>query len=482
MSSEIQRIVIIGPAEAAAAACAFAISLRGSGLGIVFAEVPDDASAAPYVLSRGGAHGFHQLLGLDEAGIVGESGGGYLLGTRFRGFLESGHDVTVPLGSHGEPLRLVDFHQYVAKLGAAGERIALNDFSLPAVAARRGSFDPARDASSLAGRTIGYDLCLNRERFAALMRRLATDNGVSTVSGIIATVHVDDGLVTSLELDGGEAVPGDLFIDCSSGRVVASRVVSDAGFQGWSAWFPGNRIARVSVDAEGSKDLMATIEADDFGWTSRTCVDDALVCAYTYSSDCLEDDTAPDRLARQLGGIDPADISVNALRTGRQSEHWLGNCVALGPAASTLEPMEVSPMHLLQSSVLRLLAMLPRERRSPGLADEFNRTTNAELDEIRDYQLLRYALATRTQGPFWKQVGGIQFPESIRRRIELFMTHGRFTKGEPALLSKAQWISSFVNFGAEPGSYDPVADMIDMERMRADIDRFRADVAAAASR
>ena len=138
-------------------------------------------------------------------------------------------------------------------------------------------------------------------------------------------------------------------------------------------------------------------------------------------------------------------------------------------------------MHLLQSGVLRLLAMLPREKRSPGLADEFNRRTNAELEEIRDYQLLRYALATRKQGPFWEQVAGMERPESIRRRIELFMTHGRFTRGELAPFSEAQWISSFVNFGAEPSSYDPVADMIDMERMRADIDRFRADVLAAAS-
>ena len=481
MKREIQRIVVTGPAEAAAAACALAISLRGSGMDIVFAKVPGDEPALPFVLGRGGGHGFHQLLGLDEAGIMASSGGRYLLGTRFRGFLDPDRDVTVPLGSHGEPLRLVDLHQHVARLTAAGEHIALNDLSLPAVAARSGSFDPARAAPAPAGRTLGYDLCLDRERYAAHMCRLATDAGVSAVSGNITAVHVDEGLVTGLELDGGKAIPGDLFVDCSSSRVVASRIVAEPGFQDWSTWFPCNRTAALSADPRGGADLLATIEADDFGWTKQTHVNDMLVHTYGYSSNDLEDDTARDRLAGRLGGIDPAHISVTELRTGRQSEHWVGNCVALGPAGATFEPMDVSPMHLLQGGVLRLLAMLPRERRSPNLAEEFNRATNTELDEIRDYQLLRYALATRTQGPFWEHVAEIKRPASLRGRIDLFMTHGRFTRGEPALFGKAQWISSFVNFGAEPLSYDPVADMIDVERTRAELHRFRAIVAAAAS-
>jgi tryptophan halogenase len=482
MSREIQRIVIVGPTEVAAAACACAISLRGSGLDIVFLALPDDEAASPFVLSRGGPHGFHRLLGLDETDIVAKTGGTYQLGTRYRGFLGHESDVTVPLGDHGKPLRLVDFHQYVAKLRAAGEDVALNEFSLPAAAARTGSFDPATKVSGDAARTLGYDLCLERKRYAATMTRFATGLGVSVLRGAVTGINVADGLVESLALESGENISGDFFIDCSGSRVIASRLVPESGFRDWSKWLPCDRAARVAVSAPGAPGMLATVDADDYGWTQRTGLDDHLVHTYAYASEFVGDDCVQQRLARRAAVSEPSDIAIETLQPGRQSEHWAGNCVALGPAAATFEPLDVSPLHLLQEGLFRLLAMLTRLKRSPGLAAEFNRGTNAQLDEIRDYEALRYALADRTEGPFWERVATLDWPESLRRRIALFRTHGRYTKGESNLFDKAHWIASFMNFGCKAGSYDPIADMIDAGRMRADVDRFRAEVAAAADR
>jgi len=228
--------------------------------------------------------------------------------------------------------------------------------------------------------------------------------------------------------------------------------------------------------------MLATVEAEDFGWLHRVWADDRLVHTYAYASELLGDDGARQRLARQVGIHEPTDIAIETLQPGRQSEHWFGNCVALGSAAATLEPMDVSPLHLLQEGVFRLLTMLPRKKRSPGLAAEFNRATNAQLDEIRDYEALRYALAERREGPFWEHVAALDWPESLRRRTALFSAHGRYTQGERNLFDKAHWIASFVNFGVRAGSYDPIADMIDANRMRADVDRFRAEVAAAADK
>ena len=482
MRREIQRIVIVGPAETAAAACAFGISLRGSGLELVFVELPDEEPTAPFVLCRGGAHGFHRLLGLDEADILAKSGGSYLLGTRYRGFLESGRTVTVPLGGHGRSLRLVEFHHYVAKRRTAGEDLALNDFSLPAAAGKTGRFDPAAGFPAEVGQTVGYDLCLNRQGYAAYMQHLASRLGLSMVRGAVSAVNVADGLVSGLELEDGKILMGDLFVDCSRSRQVASRLGPGSAFRDWSQWLPCDRAARVSTGSNGSEELLATVEADELGWTNHIRVDDILVRTYAYASEYLDDEAARESLARHAGSPNPSDVAVERLRPGRQSEHWSGNCIALGSAAATLEPLDVSPMHLLQADVLRLLAMLPREKCSPCLAAEFNRTTNAALDDIRDYQALRYALAGRRDGQFWERIGMTEWPESLRRRIDLFSTHGRFTRGEPGLFDAANWVSSLVNFGAVARSWDPIADMIDADRMRADIDRFRAEVAAAAGR
>ena len=165
---------------------------------------------------------------------------------------------------------------------------------------------------------------------------------------------------------------------------------------------------------------------------------------------------------------------------GSYAAPWIKNCVAIGPAVVTLEPMEVSSMHLAHMSILRLLAMLPRTKISVMLSEEYNRATNTEVASARDYQILRYALAGRSKGPFWENVGQVKSPDSLQRRIDLFKAHGRFTRVDHELLSQANWVSSFVNLGSWPSSYDPLADMIDEQRMKKELSQFKDNVQRAA--
>ena len=101
------------------------------------------------------------------------------------------------------------------------------------------------------------------------------------------------------------------------------------------------------------------------------------------------------------------------------------------------------------------------------LAAEFNRMTNAEIDSARDYQLLRLALADRQSGQFWQRMLQTQWPDSLQQRIDLFRSRGRFTPRDNEFFTKSNWVSSFINLGFWPASYDPLADMIDEQRMRA---------------
>ena len=114
------------------------------------------------------------------------------------------------------------------------------------------------------------------------------------------------------------------------------------------------------------------------------------------------------------------------------------------------------------------------------LSEEYNRTTSIEVASARDYQILRYALAGRSKGPFWENVRQVRNPDSLQRRIDLFNMHGRFTRVDHELLSQANWVSSFINFGFWPSSYDPLADMIDEQRMRNEISQFKKSVQRAA--
>ena len=79
---------------------------------------------------------------------------------------------------------------------------------------------------------------------------------------------------------------------------------------------------------------------------------------------------------------------------------WVGLPAPRPGAMSFTRTVPASVPSVRQSSLLRLLAMLPRQRVNAVLAEEFNRVARAELESVRDYQLLRYVLSGRRDTPF----------------------------------------------------------------------------------
>ena len=479
--AEVKHIVIAGGTAAVVAAAATAISLRGSEIKITLIQLPDDEKTTPIEVSRGGPQSFHHLLGIDEQTLMKRTGGAFALGTRYRGFRSENENVFVPLGSHGVTLRLVDFHHYAAKLRIEGSNQDYNAYSLPAAAAAAARFVPPGDTEDPVQKTVEYDICIGRDRYLLFMLDLAVELGVTVMLEAIKTVDFGkDGIVDAVVLANGHRIDGDFFIDCSDGRTLIGRLSTANDFQDWSSWLPCDRIASVQLKSLAQPDLFASIDAHDNGWVQRIMLSDVGFGSFAYSSQYADDDFAKRFFEQNEVGAAVSDVNVATQRAGCYEAHWVRNCVALGRAALVLEPMEISSMHLLQSSILRLLTMLPRRKTSVMLSTEFNRATNEEAASARDYQILRYALAARRTGPFWEGSGQTPNPDSLQNRISLFKTHGRLTGRNHDFISKARWVSSFINFGFWPSSYDPLADMVNEQRMRNDVSQFRDAVQRAA--
>lgn len=476
--SEVKHIVIVGSAaEAAITVAAMAISLRGSDVRITLIHSLSNETAPPLVVSRGGLQSFHRVLGIDEQALMNKASGAFGLGTRYRGFLSNDRDVFVPLGRHGMTLRLVDFHHYVAKLRTEGSEEDYNSYSLPALAAATGRFTPPGGDADPVQKTVDYDTYFDRGRYAQFMRDLALSLGAEVLISEVETACLDsNGAIEYVLLADGIRVDGDFFIDCSNNRALIGRLNTESEVHDWSQWLPCDRIASVKIETHVSPDLFSSIEANDNGWVQRTMSGVATINSFVYSSQYTDDEFAKQFLEKNVHRAMASDVHVAIQRAGYCSKPWIKNCVAIGPAAVTLEPMEVSPMHLAQSAVLRLLAMLPRRKNSESLATEYNRKTSGEVTSVRDYQTLRYALSDRRKGLFWERFEKMTIPDSLQSRIDLFKNNGRTRRRDNDYPSKANWISSFINFGYWPSSYDPLADMIDEQSMRKDISQFREQV------
>jgi tryptophan halogenase len=329
--------------------------------------------------------------------------------------------------------------------------------------------------------TIAYDIYIDRDRYAQYMLERAVELEVAVIDATIESVDFGkNGAVKSLVLADGNRIDGDFFIDCSDNRSLIGHMNIAQDFVDWSSWLPCDRVASVRTKNVTQPELFTSIGAHDNGWSRRSILGDVAVSSFVYCSQYNDDVLARRFLEENVDGAKAGDIQVAEMRAGSYATPWIKNCVAIGPAAVTLEPMEVSSMHLMHKSIMRLLAMLPRKKISTMLSEEYNRATSTEVASARDYQILRYTLAGRSKGPFWENVGQVQNPDLLQRRIDLFSTHGRFTRVDHELLSQANWVSSFINLGSWPSSYDPLADMIDEQRMRNEISRFRKSVQRAA--
>jgi len=329
------------------------------------------------------------------------------------------------------------------------------------------------------------------------MLKHASSHGVNIVEQAPVTVELDaTGMLESVMLADDSKLHGDFFIDCSQDRSLIRHVASDDEFQDWSSWLSCDRLISLPAQSPTTPNLFASIEADDSGWLSQLSTQGKTAGAFVYDSAEIDDTEAVTKLARWLPGADSGDARaklarwlpgadsgdarVTHFRPGRYTRHWNKNCVAIGSAAAHLAPMEISSLKLAHSSILRLLGMLPRSKDSPMLAAEFNRMSNAEIDSVRDYQLLRLALADRQSGQFWQKMQQTQWPDSLQQRIDLFRSRGRITPRDNEFYTKFNWISSFMNLGSWPASYDPLADITDEQRMRTDLARFREIVQSGA--
>ncbi len=477
MRSNVQEIVIAGSgAVAGATAAAAAVSLQGSGIGITLLLSPDAEDSRSIEIIHGGPGSFHTLLGVDEAMLFREANAVYGMGTRYHDFIDAAKNIFVPLGTHGKTLRLVDFHHYVVKLQAEGDDSDFNEWSVAADSARTGRFDPAQTGIEPALRLSEYDLYVDHDTYLDLMLQHASSLGVKIVRQAAANVVLNaTGMLDSVTLADGNAVHGDFFIDCSNDRCLIRHVTAD-DFQDWSSWISCDRQISLQAGPQSTPNLFVSIEAHDNGWLSRVSSLAQATGMFVNDGADLDVAGAIEQLAEWLPGARSDDAQVAGFRPGRFADHWQKNCVAIGSASAVLPPMEVSILQLAHSAILRLLAMLPRDNDSPMLAAEYNRITNAEIDSARDYQLLRLALADRRSGQLWQRMRHMKWPDSLQKRIELFRSCGRFTPRENEVISKSRWISSFMNMGLVPASYDPLADMADEARMRTDLARFKTVV------
>jgi tryptophan halogenase len=302
--------------------------------------------------------------------------------------------------------------------------------------------------------------------------------GVKRIEGKIVDVRTDpdSGHITSLKLDSGVDIEGDLFIDCTGFRALLIGKAMGVGYEDWSHWLFNDSAIAVQTASVGSAVPYTRSIAHGSGWQWRIPLQHRVGNGLVYSSRYIDDEQAKQTLLDNIEGKLLTEPRVIKFQPGQRHQTWKGNCIAIGLASGFIEPLESTSIHLIQRGTIRLMQMFPSEGICQADIDEYNRQTDYELQHIRDFIILHYYVTNRQDTPYWQACRNMDIPESLRHRIELFRETGRVFRIPNELFAENSWIQVMLGQGIMPKRYHQVADVMSDDELSGFLDSIRSSV------
>ena len=439
------RQVLVAGGGITAWCAAAALKRRAPFLSVTLLETPPahDALADRIACTLPSIAGFHGDLGLRDEDSILRTGSGYRLGTLFAGWSADGREYVHAYDGYGHAIGTAAFPLHWLRAEANGGVAPFDAFAPAAALARAGRFVPPSPDTAFSAHEFG--LTLDLPRYTRMLRAFAQHVGVAIVRDAIAGVEPDArGGIAAVALASGRRLAADLFID-ATGPAAQLRATLDTARDDWSAWLPCDRVL-LAHGPDIEPPVLTPVTAFGAGWHWASGAQSGLA----YASAHLDDAAA----AALLTGADAESIVV---RPGTRREPWRGNCIAIGDAATQIDPLEWCNLHLALSAIDRLVAMLPDRDMAPVEAADFNRQTLAEAERVRDFLALHYRTTGRRE-PIWRAVAAAEPPASLAHTLRQFGERGRLPFYEEETFARDGWAAVLIGQGVRPRRIDPLVE------------------------
>jgi tryptophan halogenase len=477
----INHIVIVGGGTAGWMAAAALSRLRkGRELAITLVESEaigtvgvGEATIPPFV-------DFQRLLEIDEAEMLSQVQGSFKLGIQFVNWGKLGDSYIHPFGGYGYEIGGLSFHHIWHQQRAMGDKRPIQVFNAETMAAFFGKFAKTDDLKRDDLPPINYAYHINATAYAGFLRKYAEKRGVVRREGLVEDVKLDgeSGDVTSIVLQGGLEIAGDLFVDCSGFRGLLIEQALQTGYEEWTHWLPCNRAVALGCNRDdGSPPAPFTrATAHSAGWQWQVPLQHRNGNGHVYCDAFMQADEATDILIANMAGKPTSEPNHLRFVTGRRKKFWNRNVVALGLAAGFMEPLESTSIHLINTGITKLVALLSLEGVNALQAQSFNRLTTKEYEKIRDFLILHYSATSRTDSEFWNYCRNMSVPDSLTEKTELFRLNGQIFREDDELFTESSWAAVMMGQGIAMRGHNAIADTLDPAETRKELDEIEKSI------
>ncbi|WP_188150873.1 tryptophan halogenase family protein [Teredinibacter waterburyi] len=468
------KVVIAGGGTAGWMTAAALSKMLGNHVSVTLVESDDIGTVGVGEATIPTMQSFHQLLQIDEKEFMRETQATFKLGIQFENWGDNNEKYFHSFGETGKEFWAGQFQHLWLRGLSEGLNYTFGDFSPELQAAMQNRFAITQKPR------MGYAYHLDATLYAKYLRKISEAIGLTRIEGKIQHVELnpDDGHIAALALASGERVEGDLFIDCTGFRALLIGDALHTQYQDWSNFFICDRAVATQTRSVGEAIPYTRSIAHQAGWQWRIPLQHRVGNGLVYSSQHLADDDAIKLLLDNIEGERINEPRVIKFRPGHRAKVWNKNCVAIGLSSGFIEPLESTSIHLISSTIIRLMRMIPLSGLNQFDVDEFNRQALSELDVIRDFIVLHYKVTRRNDSDFWRYCRDMEIPDSLKARLDIYKDSGRLYWHADELFTVNSWNQVMLGQGILPRGYHPVADAMNSEELKNYFESYTKGVSA----
>ena len=393
------------------------------------------------------SYDFHLLLGLSEPDLMFNSDAVFSYGTHYQQWGRSQRDWVQCFHLPLPVQESVQFHQSMLRAGIQN----LEPYLVSAQAARRGVFaHPPQDPKiPLSRAEYGYQVSSDKylEVLSSIINN-ATSEKIVQIETDSVTVCAGEQCIESIHLNNGDRVEADWFIDCSGPNASLLSKLSTKFISKRQVSFASSNINDADIDADIKNKSTRTITAYGFGWQSETTLR-GKVSKLTFFSEGDEN-----AALKKHGKYDFLDN----VQLGSFEQAWSKNCVAIGQAASMIEPLTLAPMILLQRDIERLLELIPLSEDNTIERKEFNRRFALDYEHACLFNDAFYQCDDHPDVLFWQQAQGLTVSEKLQIKLTQFESRAMISMFDLEPFNEEDWLILHFGMQRKPARYSRFAE------------------------
>jgi tryptophan halogenase len=465
MNKQIKKVVIVGGGTAGWISATLLKKVVGVAIDVELVESEGIGTVGVGEATIPPIRLLNNVLGINEAEFLTKTKGTIKLGIHFENWRVQGESYFHSFGAAGKSMAFCHFHHFWQRAQSLGMQTSLWDYDLNYLAAMQGKFAHINSKDSIL--ELPYAYHFDAGLYAKFLREVSERIGVVRTEGLIEHVEQDkdSGFIQALVLKSGQKIEGDLFIDCSGFKGLLIQQELGTGFDDWSHWLPCDRAIAIPSKSHAHTLPYTRSIAHKAGWQWRIPLQHRNGNGLVYSSHYYSQDQALELLISNLESDPLADPNFIQFKTGRRRQQWARNVVAVGLSSGFLEPLESTSIHLIQSAVVRLIHLFPHHGIQAADVNEYNRQSQVEMEQIRDFIILHYHVNERTDSHFWRDLRNMAIPDSLAHKIELFAATGRLFREQNDLFLESSWLQVLLGQGIVPKDYHPIANTVAKEKL-----------------